>query len=280
MQDYRADKVPKKDYKTDEQILSERVDTHFSFCGCGVFNCSDMMRHILDSLGALRMRIKDDQSYLTPALKTVFKDACHAMLDHILDDIGMHDGSAVRHLMEAFPDPAKKGDGRGWLAIHWAAMIDTTDEDVIREIALLKAGTVNQKTQIGVLAPIPSVKEDEYFGQFGQSKFGESKEESKYNSMYEESSGQIYATTGTNDTASDMGLLPLHLITSLRNPRLANVKQLTGLHPSTLRTPDSRGWLPLHWAARNCSNKDVLNHLIKLHSRSAFHTTGNFEDII
>lgn len=40
--------------------LDERVDEHFQSCTIALQDSNGMMRHILDSLGALKHRLKDD----------------------------------------------------------------------------------------------------------------------------------------------------------------------------------------------------------------------------
>jgi ankyrin repeat protein len=234
--------------------LEERCDDLFHSLGLGAYDCQGMMRHTLDCLGALRVRIKNDKSNANDALKEVFRNACHLMLDCFIDELGnLDDVSATRFLLDAFPDEKKKTDGRGWLPLHWAAVIDITDGDhmayIIKERPLHAQSTIiNKKRSEG--------KMDDNIKSF--------------NDPTDYTEDQY-----TSKTSSDMELLPLHFAVSLRHPRLANIQHLLNVFPSAVQMADKKGWLPIHWAAKNTSNVDVIKLLLEMHPDSVFEPTNH-----
>ena len=69
-------------------------------------------------------------------------------------------------------------------------------------------------------------------------------------------------------TSCASGLLPLHFVSSLRHPRIDNVRRILAVNTLAPRVADARGWLPLHWAASNCSSIEVLQYLVEMFPRS------------
>lgn len=116
--------------------IQERVDAHFSSCGLGTLDCHGMMRHVLDSLGSLRARVKLDNK-MNSATRKLFREACVKFLDAIVEghDETYEDGSGVHNLLNVFPDEQKRRDGRNWLPLHWAACTDDFDEEDMKVIA-------------------------------------------------------------------------------------------------------------------------------------------------
>jgi len=212
--------------------LSDRVDAHFAQCNLALDDVQGMCRHVLDCLGALRVRSREDRQ-MTPAIKAVFKGAVSTMMDQIEygQDETFDDGSAMRHLMDAFPDQNKKRDARGWLPLHWAAALDAMEEEYVRNLTLI----------------LPVIAKTEH---------------------------QVVPKSLNALDASTMGLLPLHFACAQRHPRIENIKSLLMAYPEAIRIPDARGWLPLHWAARNCMSLDVVNLLLEINPRAALEPTA------
>ena len=87
--------------------LDERVDNHFHGLAIALSDTTGMMRHILDSLGALKHRLKDDNT-VSHANVQVFGNAVKAIVDHLTDHEPLDQQSAIEQLIGAFPDPLKK----------------------------------------------------------------------------------------------------------------------------------------------------------------------------
>lgn len=294
-----------------ELPIGDRTDLLFEFLGIGGYDCQGMMRHILDCLGALRVRVGEDHSGLTPALKEVFRSACNVFLEYICDEENtVDDGSAIRYLLDAFPDDRKRVDGRGWLPLHFAAAIDTTKEEHLLSIARDRP-LVAMMTHVLALKKVKEVKErslgwdtvglglgGEKSGDLGDSKndveaeggyviqeYDDTYDDEEYTSPVIEgggdggrglsSDGSPSRTPGgkRRQTPKGMGLVPLHFICSLRHPRIATLKHLVSINPDAVRVADAKGWLPLHWAARNCSSTVIIEYLLEKFPQSAFTPT-------
>ena len=61
--------------------------------------------------------------------RRVFRDACVAICERIGAEFPVDDGTALETLCEVFPDKRKKRDGRSWLPLHWASVLDTSEAD-------------------------------------------------------------------------------------------------------------------------------------------------------
>jgi len=96
--------------------------------GIAYDDTNGLMRHILDCLGALRVRVRDEQQTTFPE-RRVFRDAAISLCERIGSEFPVDDGTAIDFLYEAFPDPGKKTDGRNWLPLHWASALDMSEED-------------------------------------------------------------------------------------------------------------------------------------------------------
>lgn len=204
--------------------LSERVESHLQSLSLPMHDVNGLMRHILDSLGALRSRLEEDGETTPETLKT-FSESCKIILDDINGFDPIDNESGLKYLISAFPDSRKKRDGRSWLPLHWASAIHSTEPEVLREL-------------ISDL-PIQLTKGHLHC------------ETTPLNSNPEPASHEY------------LGLLPLHLACSLRHPNLQNIKLLVKKGPDALRLPDHRGWLPIHWCAFNNRHSEVMQFLIQ-----------------
>mmetsp|Transcript_15071 Transcript_15071/g.33229 ORF Transcript_15071/g.33229 Transcript_15071/m.33229 type:complete len:311 (-) Transcript_15071:736-1668(-) len=112
--------------------LSDRVDAHFRHVGLPLHDCNGMMRHILDCLGALKVRLSEEEE--SEALVQVFGGAVGTIVAHITHAEPIDAQSAVTMLLDCFPDDMKRRDGRGWMPLHWAAAVHDTDAGVFQAI--------------------------------------------------------------------------------------------------------------------------------------------------
>lgn len=210
--------------------LDERVDEHFKKINLAFHDVNGMMRHILDSLGALKHRLSEEQTVSQPMI-SVFGNAAKTLIDHITGYELIDNESAVKFLVEAFPDESKKRDGRSWLPLHWAAALQNTEPEEIRAI-IKERPIVAIKGHLNYTRPL-NVEEE-------------------------------------TDENSYRGLLPLHLASSLKYPKLANVQTLITTNPKALALPDHRGYLPLHWCAYNCQVPEIMLALLRRDNEACF----------
>ena len=221
------------------ESLDDRADHLLTSLQIATTDCQGLMRHVLDCLGALRVRAKVDHR-MTPALRHVFKGACNRFLDEVCEeqDEDHNDGSAVNLLMNVFPDDSKRRDGRSWLPLHWAAALEQTDEEHLKSIARDRPANARATHECG--ASVRTLEQQ----------------------------------AGVEHTPQP-GLLPFHFITSLRYPRLQNMKTILSLFPDAVRTPDEvKGWLPLHFAAWNCASAEAVRFLLDIHQPAVYSQTG------
>lgn len=223
--------------------ISSRVDHHFDLLGLPTTDCHGMIQHVLDCLGSLRVQSKLDHR-MTPAIRSLFRSTCLKFLEAIVDeeDENHDDGSAIRLLMNVFPDTMKRKDGRGWLPLHWAASIDDIDENHMKAIA----------------------KERPIWSKMGHAHLQIG---SGSDFTYENKKKVLFQSKSS-------GMLPFHFITSLKHPRLINIKTILSLYPEAVKIPDANGWLPLHWSAWNCMDSETLRFLLELYNAAIYSQTG------
>mmetsp|Transcript_33544 Transcript_33544/g.48666 ORF Transcript_33544/g.48666 Transcript_33544/m.48666 type:complete len:413 (+) Transcript_33544:12-1250(+) len=220
--------------------LSERVDNQFRNVGVALQDINGMMRHILDCMGALKFRLEEgitdgraDSAIVTHALVSVFGNSVKTIVDHMTEFEVFDRESAINHLISVFPDDSKKKDGRSWLPLHWAAVLENVDAEDLRVI-IRDRPIAAQKGHLhleDVTSPIAQ----------------------------QENSPVLYK-----------GLLPLHFIVSLRHPAMENVNIIYDANPAAVTLHDQRGWLPMHWCAYNCRETVVMKKLIKTHDEACF----------
>lgn len=95
-----------------ENPLSDRVDEQFRAVGLPLHDVNGMMRHILDCLGALKVRLSEELE--SKAMINVFGGAVSAIVNHITEEELIDSQSGMGLLVECFPDDMKRRDGRGW----------------------------------------------------------------------------------------------------------------------------------------------------------------------
>ena len=245
-----------------QKSLDDRVNSTFMSLGIGTTDIQGMMQHILDCLGALRVRMLDfpippKKMIVHNSLRKVFISAVEVMLEEIDKGEEAHDdGSAKKYLLEQFPDESKMRDGRSWLPLHWATCIDVLSDDILS--TLLKERPI--VTGMSAAPASTAANRTKFSHNIGFEEF-------------EDPDENIHGVENKEDMITDMGLLPIHFLCSLRHCRLANVKRLVDTNSNSVRQIDSRGWLPIHWCAKNSSSHDVLQYLIEVYPRSVFQTT-------
>jgi hypothetical protein len=120
-----------------QKSIDDRVNATFMSLGIGTTDLQGMMQHILDCLGALRVRMLDfpippKKLIVHNSLRKVFIGAVEVMLEEIDKGEEAHDdGSAKKYLLEQFPDESKMRDGRSWLPLHWATCIDVLPDEFL-----------------------------------------------------------------------------------------------------------------------------------------------------
>ncbi len=121
---YETQNVHSRSMPGNDADIQEHSDFLFDSLQISSTDCHSMMRHVLDCLGAIRVRARLDHK-LSDSGREIFKGACLKFLDAIVDkeDETHEDGSAVHKLMNVFPNERKKRDGRSWLPLHWAASL-------------------------------------------------------------------------------------------------------------------------------------------------------------
>ena len=152
-----------------------------------------------------------------------------------MDGVDLECTSAVPLLMNAFPDEKKKQDGRRWLPVHWAACSELTPESELAALILEYPLVVSHDHSRYVQTiDMESVLDDH----------------------------TIYNCSGQ---------LPIHFLCSLRHPRLTNLLTLLSKNEITAHVADGNGWLPIHWAAANCRDVDVMRVLFETFRAGMFH---------
>jgi ankyrin repeat protein len=220
--------------------LDERVDEHFRTCTVASLDCVGMMRHILDSLGALRYRSRSMD--IPVHIRKTFNYAVVKFLEEIVEK-DHEDTSAVSVLMDVFPDEKKRADGRSWLPLHWAAASESTTEADFTAIIREHPAVTNYDHSKSVQDIEPAYVRK---------------------SLYDASE---YAVVATN------GLLPLHMLVAQRRPALTNVLTLINANKYSVAVADGQGWLPVHWCASNCVDVDVARCLVEEFHHSLAETT-------
>lgn len=115
-----------------ETSLADRVDEQFRSINLALNDTNGMMRHILDCLGALKVRLEEEQESV--ALTSVFSSSVTTIVNHISGHELIDSECGLKYLLQSFPDSSKRRDGRGWLPLHWAAAIHDTDPSHLKSL--------------------------------------------------------------------------------------------------------------------------------------------------
>lgn len=99
--------------KLDEELsVSERAANHMRSLGLPLYDIEGLMRHVLDCFGTLKVRMEEDAK-VQPHLLSIFCEATKMFADHFSGFDPIDNESAVKLLLQAFPDDSKRKDGRG-----------------------------------------------------------------------------------------------------------------------------------------------------------------------
>eukprot|EP01031_Cornospumella_fuschlensis_P027481 gene27481-33186_t len=221
-----------------DESLSDRAIKHLQGLGLPMFETQGLMRHILDCLGTLKVRLEED-SVIAPHLLTIFADTLKIFADHLSGFDPIDNESGVKYLIQAFPDDNKRRDGRAWLPVHLAAANHNVEPEVL-------AAVVKER-------PLHLLK-----GHLHDP-----------NDLY----GQGEASLDRDNLQQVMGLTPLHLLASLQHPNMQNCQLLVEKAPEAVRVSDHRGFMPLHYCAYNTRSLEVCSLLVKLYPDACFEPT-------
>jgi ankyrin repeat protein len=231
-----------------ELSTAERTDEYFRSLGLPLHDITGMMGHILDSLGALKYRLENEEISYPSHLVQTFGHSVKLLVDHIIQFEPIDSESGVKFLVDdAFPDDSKRKDNRQWLPLHWACAIHSTTPDVMAKIVEERPLTLTQ----GHLHY--ERVHDEYL-----------------ENMNDDSYLQALTKPRTENDKGYKGLLPFHFLISLKYPNPENVKLLINKNPDLISLPDHRGWLPIHFCAYNNRNSEVMNLLIQLYPQGCY----------
>jgi ankyrin repeat protein len=231
-------------YRGVDVPLNDRVDIQFRAVSLPLQDVQGMMRHILDCLGALKVRLDEPETIVEPHLTRIFADSVRLLMDHITGFEPIDNESAIKFLLQSFPDDNKRGDGRQWLPLHWAAAVHNSEIDHMQAMMIER--------------PVQLVKGHLHF---------DAATAANEEDTLSRRQAQVVDETIPRDYK---GLLPLHLICSLRHPRIENVKKMIEMNPTALKCPDHRGWLPIHWCAYNNRHIEIMQLLIRAYSDGCY----------
>ncbi len=243
-------------YRAGDMPFNERCDLQFRSVSLPLQDVQGMMRHILDCLGALKFRLDEPETVVEPHIIRIFADSLRMLMDHITGFEPIDNESAVKFLLQSFPDENKRGDGRQWLPLHWAAAIHNS------EIEHMEAMITER--------PIQLVKGHLHFDVAAAAAAAEEEAQRQATSFSKLRPRDLHAKEDETIPKDYKGLLPLHLICSLRHPRIDNVKKMIEMNPTALKCPDHRGWLPIHWCAYNNRHIEIMQLLIKAYSDGCY----------
>eukprot|EP01031_Cornospumella_fuschlensis_P036254 gene36254-43980_t len=100
----------------------------------GQLEIDKMILHVLDCLGALQCVM----GQYDPSRARVFWGAVSTIAEIGIDATTGHVDKrhpGASHLLRAFPNDQRASDGRGWLPLHWAAVIDQAEVNDVRNVA-------------------------------------------------------------------------------------------------------------------------------------------------
>lgn len=95
--------------------VSERAANHMRNLGLPLYDIQGLMRVILDSMGALKIRL-EEEVHVEPHLLSIFCETVKMFSDHFSGFDPIDNESALKFLLQAFPDDSKRKDGRRYVA--------------------------------------------------------------------------------------------------------------------------------------------------------------------
>lgn len=226
-----------------EKPLNERVISHCQSLTIPSTDMQGLMRHIIDCLGTLKVRLEQEVFVENHSLQ-IFSQTVKLLVDHITHFEPIDTESGIKYLLEAFPDEAKRRDGRLWLPLHWAAANTNTTPEILeavideRPMQLMK----------GHLHYDPPPLQDE---------------------MELMSQTQVAKPLPTLQRPYK-GMLPIHFACSLKYNHLQNIQLLVKKQPESIKQVDDRGWLPIHYCAYNNRSGEIMSYLIQTYPQGCY----------
>jgi ankyrin repeat protein len=260
----------------------------FSSCGSsssgdeGQLDIDKMVLHVLDCLGALQCVM----GQYDPSRARIFWGAVATIAEIGIDSTTghvdkRHPGGS--HLLRAFPNDQKATDGRGWLPLHWAAVIDKADVRDVRHVAradpLATVKGYNQPISANPGHLIAAVRHPcmevvkclyDFYPRMASSKDNEGDLPLHYAARYSESIEMIRFLLQANPSATkvkgESHLVPLQCaLYNESEERLHIVKCLLDADPSAAKIINGDGDTALHLAVDQECGTELLSNLIKAH---------------
>lgn len=246
----------------------------------GQLDIDKMILHVLDCLGALQCVMGQyDASrarIFWGAVATIAEIGIDTTTGHCDK---RHPGGS--HLLRAFPNDQKANDGRGWLPLHWAAVIDNSSVKDVRHVAradpLATVKGFNQPISANPGHLIAAVRHPrmevvkclyDFYPRMASSKDNEGDLPLHYAARYSESIEMIRFLLQANPSATKVkgegNLVPLQCaLYNESEHRLPIVKCLLEVDPGAAKIVNGDGDTALHLAVDEECEKDILSHLIR-----------------
>lgn len=261
------------------QLFRKLKFTQCSSTGDEKLDIDKMILHVLDCLGALQCVM----GQYDPSRARIFWGAVTTIADIGIDTTTghcdkRHPGGS--HLLRAFPNDQKATDGRGWLPLHWAAVIDKADVRDVRNVAradpLATVKGFNQPISANPGHLIAAVRHPcmevvrclyDFYPRMASSKDNEGDLPLHYAARYSESIEMIRFLLQANPSATkvkgESNLVPLQCaLFNESQERLHIVKCLLDVDRSTAKVINDDGDTTLHLAVNQECEKSLLTRLI------------------
>lgn len=248
----------------------------------GQLEIDKMILHVMDCLGALQCVMGQYDSSRAKIFWGAVTTIAEIGLDQATGHVDKRHPSGT-HLLRAFPNDLKASDGRGWLPLHWAAVIDHVDVKDVRNIAradpLATVKGCNQPISAtpghliaGVRHPSMEVVRCLYnfYPRMASAKDNDGEVPLHYAARYSESIEMIQFLLQSNPSATKIrgegNLVPLQNALFNESPhRVQIVKCLLDADPSAAKIINSDGDSLFHLAIDQECGKDLLQHLIQVY---------------
>jgi ankyrin repeat protein len=239
-----------------------------------------MILHAMDCLGALQCVMGQYDSSRARVFWGAVSTIAEIGIDTTTGHVDRRHPGAL-HLLRAFPNEQRAIDGRGWLPLHWAAVIDNAEVNDVRQIAradplaTVKGFTPPISANPGHLISAvrhPSMEVVkclfDFYPRMASSKDNEGDLPLHYAARYSESIEMIRFLLQANPCSTkvkgESNLVPLQC--ALYNEceeRLHIVKCLLDADPTAARMINGDGDTALHLAVDQECDKELLVHLIR-----------------
>jgi len=245
----------------------------------GQLEIDKMILHVLDCLGALQCVMGQYDSSRAKVFWGAVATIAEIGVDQAIGHVDKRHPGAT-HLLRAFPNDLKASDGRGWLPLHWAAVIDDVDIEDVRNIAradpLATVKGCNQPISATPGHLIAAVRHPRievvrclynFYPRMAMAKDNDGDEPLHYAARYSESVEMIRFLLQANPAATKVrgegNLVPLqNALFNESEYRVAIVKVLLDADPSAASVLNSDGDTVFHLAINQECRVDLLQHLL------------------